>query len=84
MIGLAGKLLSCALDALPVGDVDLEECNLTFFAKFFFRGAAGFLIARAQENMKTFAREVARDFETNPFVRPGDERDSSFSCHEQF
>jgi hypothetical protein len=84
MVGLAGEFLGRARDAFPVGDVDLDECDLAFLAKLLFRGAAGFLIARAEENMKTFAREVAHNFESDPFVRAGDERDPFFSCHKKF
>jgi hypothetical protein len=47
MIDLTGEFFGRASDAFDVGDVDLEKRDFTVLAKFFFRVAAGFGIARA-------------------------------------
>jgi hypothetical protein len=73
MIDLTGEFFGRASDAFDVGDVDLEKRDFTVLAKFFFRvaGASG-------------SHELTRYFETNAFVRAGDERDTFFFCHEEF
>ena len=38
-------------------------------------GGSGFGVARAEKDMKAFARELARNFKTDPLVCASDERD---------
>jgi len=43
----------------------------------------GFGVARAKENMKTFACQLPRDFKPDPFIRAGHERDALLHFHEE-
>ena len=83
MIGLARKFFGCAFGAFRIRDVDLEKRHRAFLTKFPFRGATGLGVACAKKYMKSFARELARNFESNPFVRAGHECDALLHFHEE-
>src|SRR5215472_3910830 len=87
MIGCFRKFFGRMPNAVRFGNVDLQKRDLavvffhTFASKFVGCCLAGLFIARAEENTKTFARQLPRDFKPDPFVRAGNERDSFCSCH---
>jgi hypothetical protein len=92
-IACSRKFFCCAPNALWFRDVDLQsgDCFAAsiFGGAFFFsfavkplrRSLASLFVPGAEENMKTFARQLPRNFKPDPFVRASHERDPSFFCH---
>jgi hypothetical protein len=92
-IACSRKFFCCAPNALWFGDVDLQSGDCTassiFGGAFLFsfavkplrRSLASLFVPGAEKNMKTFARQLPRNFKPDPFVRASHERDPSFFCH---
>src|SRR5205823_1685911 len=72
-IGRARKVFGCAMDALGLGNVYLEKGDVTIGAESSRGRAAGFGISRAEVDVKFQACELARDFESDPFICAGNE-----------
>ena len=76
VIGELFEFLRRLADARGIGDINFQErravadllCGLT----------ARLLVACAEKNAKAFFGELPRDFETDSFVRAGNERDFFF------
>jgi hypothetical protein len=76
-------------------DVDLHNGDgtaATIFAGVFLfsftfqllcRSLASLFVPGAEENMKTFARQLPRNFKPDPFVRTSHERDALLHFHEE-
>src|SRR5437879_5097812 len=74
MVGVAGKLLSCGVDAGRVADVERQDDNLTARSLYLGnspRGAGG--VAGADENVEALQRKLATDLPTDSTVAPGDQ-----------
>src|SRR6202035_5634531 len=92
-IALLRKFFRRALDAVDVGDVDLQERDtdpgaalgqsflFCFAIEFFCCCLSGIGVARAEKYPETFARQLPDNFKSDSLVRAGTERHPFLSRH---
>ena len=62
-------------DAIIVGNVYFQKCRLAgLLFDLLRRFATSLCIPRTDEHVKSFDRELSRDFVANAFIRSGDQR----------